>query len=141
MIEALGRFFYWQGIPTLLGCELETDPTKADIALVGLPSTCNQIERTQSLAPRAIRHRSKTCHRSHRQFGVDPFALARVRDKCAAARECHSPEFSGQVPRYVPQISPLFPLHEHEYPRHPERVCHRRIGSRPKRVHPFLRGK
>ncbi|MBV9453407.1 MAG: arginase family protein [Rubrobacter sp.] len=73
-------FFYWQGIPTLLGCELEQDPAKADIVLVGLPWTSNLIERTQYLGPRAVRHRSKAYHRKHREFQVDPFELARIRD-------------------------------------------------------------
>jgi guanidinopropionase len=78
--KALEGYFYWQGIPTLLGCELERDASKADIALVGLPWTSNQIERTQYLGPRAVRHRAKAYHRKHREFQVDPFELARVRD-------------------------------------------------------------
>lgn len=74
------NYYYWHGIPTLLGCELEKDPTKMDIALVGLPWTSNTIERTQYLAPRAVRHRSKAFHRVHREFLVNPFELARIRD-------------------------------------------------------------
>lgn len=31
LLEAFEGFFYWQGIPTLLGCELEQDPAKADL--------------------------------------------------------------------------------------------------------------
>ena len=73
-------FFYWRGFPTLLGCEPETDFSEADIALVGLPWTSNPVERTQYLGPRAVRHRSNAYHRKHREFLVDPFALARVRD-------------------------------------------------------------
>jgi hypothetical protein len=52
LVKAFEGYFYWQGIPTLLGCEQERDPTKAGIALVGLPWTSNQIERTQYLGPR-----------------------------------------------------------------------------------------
>ncbi len=73
--------FYWHGIPTLLGCPLATDPNEADIALVGLPWTNNPTERGQYLAPRMVRHRSGALHgRSHREFEVDPFSLARIRD-------------------------------------------------------------
>src|SRR6516162_4717699 len=80
LARAAEGYRYWQGIPTLLGCALEEDPTQADIALVGLPWTSNPIERTQYLGPRAVRHRSNAYHRKHREFRVDPFALARVRD-------------------------------------------------------------
>jgi guanidinopropionase len=73
-------YTYWQGFPTFLGCPAEVDPSTADIALVGLPWTSNPIERTQYLGPRAVRHRSKAYHRAHREFRVDPFALARIRD-------------------------------------------------------------
>ncbi len=79
-LDLLSRFFYWNGFPKLLGCEIESDFTKADIALVGLPLAVNPIERTQYLAPRAVRHRSQAYHRSHREFGINPFELARIRD-------------------------------------------------------------
>jgi guanidinopropionase len=79
-LRAAEGFFYWQGFPTLLGCPAGDDPEAADIALVGLPWTSNPIERTQYLAPRAVRHRSKAYHRKHREFRVDPFTLARIRD-------------------------------------------------------------
>jgi guanidinopropionase len=79
-LKQVGGYCYWQGIPTLLGCPLEQDPAKADIALVGLPWTRNLIERTQYLGPRAVRHRSNGYHRKHREFQVDPFELARIRD-------------------------------------------------------------
>jgi guanidinopropionase len=72
--------FNWYGFPTLLGCEVETDPARADIALVGLPWTYNLMERTQYHAPRAVRNRSRSYHRKHREFQVDPFELARIRD-------------------------------------------------------------
>jgi len=79
-ISLLEGYFYWNGFPKLLGCPIETDFNKADIALVGLPLAVNPIERTQYLAPRAVRHRSQAYHRSHREFGVNPFALARIFD-------------------------------------------------------------
>lgn len=76
----LEGYFYWNGFPRLLGCPIETDFSKADIGLVGLPLAVNPIERTQYLAPRAVRHRSQAYHRSHREFEVNPFELARIRD-------------------------------------------------------------
>ncbi len=79
-LQLLEGFFYWSGIPKLLGCELESDFAKADIALAGLPLAINPIERTQYLAPRAVRHRSQAYHRNHREFGINPFELARIRD-------------------------------------------------------------
>ncbi len=71
-LKQVEGFFYWQGFPTLLGCEPETDPSEADIALVGLPWTSNPVERTQYLGPRAVRHRSSAYHRKHRESQVDP---------------------------------------------------------------------
>jgi guanidinopropionase len=79
-IHLLEGYFYWSGFPKLLGCEIETDFTKADIALVGLPLAINPVERTQYLGPRAVRHRSQAYHRGHREFGINPFELARIRD-------------------------------------------------------------
>lgn len=79
-ISLLEGFFYWNGFPKLLGCEIEKDFSKADIALAGLPLAVNPIERTQYLAPRAVRHRSQAYHRSHREFGINPFELARIFD-------------------------------------------------------------
>jgi guanidinopropionase len=51
-INLLEGYFYWNGIPKPLGCPIETDFRKADIALVGLPLAVNPIERTQYLAAR-----------------------------------------------------------------------------------------
>ena len=61
-INLLEGFFYWNGFPKLLGCEIEKDFSQADIALAGLPLAINPIERTQYLAPRAVRHRSQAYH-------------------------------------------------------------------------------
>ncbi|WP_094285613.1 arginase family protein [Mycobacterium lehmannii] len=79
-VHLLEGYFYWSGFPKLLGCEIETDFTKADIALVGLSLAVNPVERTQYLGPRAVRHRSQAYHRGHREFGINPFELARIRD-------------------------------------------------------------
>lgn len=79
-ISLLEGYFYWNGFPKLLGCPIETDFARADIALVGLPLACNPIERTQYLGPRAVRHRSQAYHRGHREFGINPFELARICD-------------------------------------------------------------
>lgn len=73
--------FYWHGIPTLLGCELASDPSEVDIALVGLPWAHNPTERGQYLGPRMVRHRSKALHgRASRELGINPFEVARIRD-------------------------------------------------------------
>lgn len=78
--ESVGQLFYWEGFPTLLGAPMATPGEAADIALVGLPWTHNYVERTQYLAPRAVRHRSKPYRRMHREFGIDPHEIARIRD-------------------------------------------------------------
>ena len=79
-VNLLEGYFYWNGFPKLLGCPDRNRFQQADIALIGLPLAINPIERTQYLAPRAVRHRSQAYHRSHREFGVDPFELARICD-------------------------------------------------------------
>lgn len=76
----VGSLMYWEGIPTFLGCPLAALGEEADIALVGLPWTHNPMERTQYLAPRAVRHRSKPYRRMHREFGISPSDLVRIRD-------------------------------------------------------------
>lgn len=81
MDRLLPTFWHWQGIATFLRCPYQPDLADTDIGLVGVPySGGNTIERMQYLAPRAVRSRSASYHRSHRAFGIDPFALARVRD-------------------------------------------------------------
>lgn len=77
---SVGSLFYWEGIPTFLGSPLAELGEEADIALVGLPWTHNPMERTQYLAPRAVRHRSKPYRRGHREFGIDLAEVARIRD-------------------------------------------------------------
>src|SRR5947208_1877535 len=54
-------------------------PQNADIAILGVPySGGNWVERTQYLAPRAVRDFSMGFHRSHRQFKINPFELCRI---------------------------------------------------------------
>jgi guanidinopropionase len=79
--KAVSTYFWWQGIPTFLGCPIVNNPADTDIGLVGVPySGGNVIDRMQYLAPRAVRNRSTAYHRAHRRFGIDPFALCRICD-------------------------------------------------------------
>lgn len=71
---------YYSGIPTFLRCQYHI-PENADIGIVGVPySGGNWVERTQNLAPRAVRDFSMGFHRSHRAFKINPFDLCRIRD-------------------------------------------------------------
>ena len=81
MDRLLPTFWHWAGIPTFLRCPYQPDLKDTDIGLVGVPySGGNTIERMQYLAPRAVRSRSASYHRTHRAFAFDPFAVARVSD-------------------------------------------------------------
>jgi guanidinopropionase len=78
--KGASNYMYYSGIPTFLRCEYDT-PENADIGIVGVPySGGNWVERTQYLAPRAIRDLSMGFHRSHRGFKINPFELCRIRD-------------------------------------------------------------
>ncbi|MGZ5550460.1 MAG: arginase family protein [Nitrososphaeraceae archaeon] len=78
--KGASSYMYYTGIPTFLRCEHDT-PENADIGIIGVPySGGNWIERTQYLAPRAIRDFSMGFHRSHRAFKINPFELCRIRD-------------------------------------------------------------
>lgn len=80
-IAAVTGYWHWYGMPTFLRCPFQPDLKETDIGLVGVPySGGNSIERMQYLAPRAVRNRSTSYHRSHRQFKLNPFELVRVRD-------------------------------------------------------------
>jgi guanidinopropionase len=78
MLESL----YWWDIPTLFRCPLERDPSKLDIALVGVPhSTGNgTTERDQHLGPRAVRDISAMARRVHTEFNIDPWNACRIGD-------------------------------------------------------------
>jgi guanidinopropionase len=75
------NYMHWYGPATFLRCPLQEDFKDTDIGLIGVPySGGNAIERMQYLGPRAVRNRSAAYHRAHRDFGINPFELARVRD-------------------------------------------------------------
>jgi guanidinopropionase len=78
--KGAANYMYYSGIATFLNCQHDT-PANADIGIVGVPySGGNWVERTQYLAPRAIRDFSMGFHRSHRTFKINPFELCRIRD-------------------------------------------------------------
>jgi guanidinopropionase len=73
---------YWWGVPTLFRCELESDPSKADIALVGVPHSSGNgtTERDQHLGPRAVRDQSMGYRRFNSVLKLYPWDACRVRD-------------------------------------------------------------
>lgn len=78
---AVAGYWHWYGVATFLGCPMAPDLKDTDIGLIGVPySGGNAVERMQYLGPRAVRNRSTAYHRVHRQFRLNPFELARVRD-------------------------------------------------------------
>ncbi len=78
---AVSNYWHWYGIATFLRCPYQPDLKDTDIGLIGVPYCGgNSIERMQYLGPRAVRNRSTSYGRSHREFGINPFDLARVRD-------------------------------------------------------------
>jgi len=80
--NALAEGSTWWGVATLFRCEIETDPTKVDIGLVGVPHSAGNgtSQRDQHYGPRTVRHVSTEYRRFHKQFGIDPWSLVRVRD-------------------------------------------------------------
>jgi len=72
----------WWGIPTCFRCQIETDPDKADIAIVGVPHSSGNgtTERDQHLGPRAVRNVSPEYQRYHREFGFAPWERCRIAD-------------------------------------------------------------
>ena len=80
--ELMLQSLYWWDIPTFFRCPLERDPSKCDVALVGVPhSTGNgTTERDQHLGPRAVRNVSAMARRVHMEYGIDPWNLARICD-------------------------------------------------------------
>ncbi len=74
-------YHHWYGPATFLRCPYQPDLEDTDIGLIGVPySGGNSIERMQYLGPRAVRNRSAAYRRAHREFGINPFELVRVRD-------------------------------------------------------------
>jgi guanidinopropionase len=80
--ELMMDTMYWWGIPTLFRCPHKSDPTKCDIALVGVPhSTGNgTTERNQHLGPRAVRHVSAGLRRVHLDFKINPWEEKIIHD-------------------------------------------------------------
>jgi len=78
---AVATYWHWHGVPTFLRCPFAADFKDTDIGLIGVPySGGNAVERMQYLGPRTVRNRSSSYHRAHREFRVNPFELARIRD-------------------------------------------------------------
>ena len=80
--ELMMETMYWWGIPTLFRCPHQSDPTKCDIALVGVPhSTGNgTTERDQHLGPRFVRHVSAGFRRVHLDFKINPWEEKIIHD-------------------------------------------------------------
>lgn len=81
LVAANASYQHWSGVATFLRCPYRPDMGDTDIGLIGFPySGGNAIERMQYLGPRAVRNRSASYHRMHREFQIDPFAIVRVSD-------------------------------------------------------------
>ncbi|PPR51041.1 MAG: Guanidinopropionase [Alphaproteobacteria bacterium MarineAlpha5_Bin5] len=80
--ELMMETMYWWGIPTLFRCPHQTDPSKCNIALAGVPhSTGNgTTERDQHLGPRAVRHVSSGLRRVHLDFNFNPWEKKVIHD-------------------------------------------------------------
>jgi len=80
--ELMMETMYWWGIPTLFRCHHQTDPSKCDIALVGVPhSTGNgTTERDQHLGPRSVRNVSAGLRRVHLDFNINPWEKKIIHD-------------------------------------------------------------
>jgi len=75
------KYQHWHGIATFLRCPHEPNFKDTDIGLIGYPyGGGNPVEHMQYLGPRTIRNRSMAYSRLHREFRIDPFKLARIRD-------------------------------------------------------------
>jgi guanidinopropionase len=72
---------HWFGPSTFLRCPYRPDLAATDIGVIGVPyAGGNPVEHMQYLGPRAIRNKSMGYARTHREFGINPFALARISD-------------------------------------------------------------
>ena len=81
LAAAVAAYQHWSGVATLLRSPHRPDMSETDIGLIGFPTSAgNSIERMQYLGPRAVRNRSSSYRRMHREWQVDAFALARVSD-------------------------------------------------------------
>lgn len=79
--DAAGSYQYWFGPATFLRRPYRPDLADTDIGIIGVPHAGgNPVEHMQYLGPRAIRNRSMGFARIPREFGRNPFELARVSD-------------------------------------------------------------
>lgn len=79
--ENFASYQHWIGIPTFLRRPYRSTFDGTDIGLFGYPyAGGNPVEHMQYLGPRTIRNRSMGYARAHREFGVNPFELARIHD-------------------------------------------------------------
>ena len=80
--DLVGSFMHYLGSPTFFRRPLDPDPAASDIGLIGIPYCGGQpVERTQYLAPRAVRSISmQYAGRAHRELRVDPWSLCRIND-------------------------------------------------------------
>ena len=75
------KYQHWNGIATFLRCPHEPNFKDTDIGVIGYPyGGGNPVEHMQYLGPRTIRNRSMGYSRLHREFRIDPFKMARIRD-------------------------------------------------------------
>ena len=79
--SSLSKFWYWHGVPTMLACEHDPKMEDAEVGLIGIPvCSGNTADRSQYLAPRAVRTMSMAHHRANRALRFDPFSACRIRD-------------------------------------------------------------
>lgn len=72
----------WWGVPTLFRAPHTSDPSQADIALIGVPHSSgnNSTWRDQHLGPRAVRNVSANARRFHEAFDFMAWDAVRVAD-------------------------------------------------------------
>ncbi|MCF8070377.1 MAG: arginase family protein [Desulfobacterales bacterium] len=73
---------YWWGIPTFFRCPVEKDPTKCDIALVGVPHSSGNGStlRDQHLGPRAVRNVSALARKLNNALEISPWETCDIVD-------------------------------------------------------------
>lgn len=79
--DFLASYQHWFGPGTFLRRPHRPDFADTDIGIVGFPHAGgNAVEHVQYLGPRYVRNRSMGYARMPREYGVDPFAIARISD-------------------------------------------------------------
>lgn len=72
---------HWFGPATFLRAPYRPDFSETDIGIVGFPhSGGNPVEHVQYLGPRYVRNRSMSYRRIPREYGINPFEIARISD-------------------------------------------------------------